>query len=296
MIPEILQYGFMQKALLAGLFGGSSCAVVGVLVVTMRISSIGICMAHAAFAGALFGMLLNINCLAMAFGFSLATAIVIGPLADRGGFAPETSIGIIFSIMLGLAFLFIGLMSGARTEALSLFWGSILTVTNLDVLFLTIVTALLIICLSLFFQEIRAVLCHRLTALAVGIPATMVYYMILFFVGTTVTASLRSIGGLLIYSLIINPAAAAYQLTYSLKRLFCLAALFGVASCWGGLYASYVFDIPSGATIVIFSTIIFTICTIFSPKKRTASVESDTSEGQAAEGKERKAAFSLQNR
>ncbi|MGD9212496.1 MAG: metal ABC transporter permease, partial [Desulfobacteraceae bacterium] len=217
MLPEILQYGFMQKAILAGLFGGISCAVIGVLVVTMRISSIGICMAHAAFAGALLGVLLNLNSLVTAFIFSLSTAAIIGPLSDRGGFTPETSIGIVFSVMLGFAFLFIGLMSGSRTEALSLFWGSILTVTIVDVLFLMIVTALLLICLLLFFHEIRAVLCHRSIALAVGIPATAVYYTMLFFIGATVTASLRSVGGLLIYSLIINPAAAAYQLTYNMK-------------------------------------------------------------------------------
>lgn len=109
-------------------------------------------------------------------------------------------------------------------------------------------------CVIAFFKEIQAVLCHKETALAVGIPATAIFYGMLFLSGAVITASLRSVGGLLIYSLIINPAAAAYQLTYSLRRLFFLAAAFGVLSCWGGLIISSYWNLPSGATIVLCST------------------------------------------
>jgi len=84
----------------------------------------------------------------------------------------------------------------------------------------------------------------------------------------TITASLQSIGGLLIYCLILNPAAAAYQLTYSLKRMLLIAVAFGVLSCWAGLAASYWLDIPSGASIVITSSIIFGLATAFSPKRK----------------------------
>lgn len=268
---SILQYAFMQKAILAGVLGGVSCAVVGVLVVTLRITAIGMCMAHAAFAGALVGMLLGLDEIATAFVFSLGVAALIGPLSDRADFAPETVVGIVFSAMLGLAFLCIGLMPGPKAKALNLFWGSILTVAERDLWVMGAVCAVVVGGLALFFKEARAVLCHRSVALAVGIPATAVYYAMLFAAGATVTASLRSIGGLLIYSLIINPAAAAYQLSYDLKRIFILASLFGVASCWGGLAASYLFDVPSGAVIVVLSTVLFVGCTLFSPKKRGLS-------------------------
>lgn len=268
---SILEYAFMQKALLAGLLGGVSCAVTGVLVVTLRITAIGTCMAHAAFAGALVGMLLGVDEMVTAFMFSLGVAALIGPLSDRADFAPETVVGIVFSAMLGVAFLCIGLMPGPKAKALNLFWGSILTVAEIDLWVMGAVCSALVAGLVLFFKEIRAVLCHRSVALAAGVPATAVYYAMLFATGATVTASLRSVGGLLIYSLIVNPAAAAYQLSYDLKRIFVLASLFGVASCWGGLAASHLFDIPSGAVIVLLSTIIFVTCTLFSPKKRGLS-------------------------
>ena len=265
---SILHYHFMQNAILAGLLGGITCSVVGVFVVTMHLSFIGVCIAHAAFAGALLGLWLGFNPLIGALLFSLASAAVIGPVADRGELNPDTSIGIVFSLMLGLAFLFMGLMPGARTEALNLFWGSILTVTKQDIIFLAVVTGAIIGLVIAFYKEIQAVICHRQVALAVGIPATIVFYGLLFSTGVTITASLQSIGGLLIYSLILNPAAAAYQLTYSLKKMLFIAVAFGIVSCWAGLAASYLLDIPSGAAIVITSAIIFGLATAFSPKRK----------------------------
>ncbi len=265
---DIFQYHFMQNAILAGLLGGITCSVVGVFVVTMHLSFIGVCIAHAAFAGALLGLWLGFNPLIGALLFSLAAAAIIGPMADRGELNPDTSIGVIFSLMLGLAFLFMGLMHGARTEALNLFWGSILTVGQQDIIFLAATAGVIVSLVAIFYKEIQAVICHREVALAVGIPATAIFYGLLFSTGVTITASLQSMGGLLIYCLILNPAAAAYQLTYSLRKMLLIAAAFGVISCWAGLVASYFFDIPSGASIVITSSVIFGLATAFSPKRK----------------------------
>jgi len=265
---SILQYKFVQNAVVAALLGGVACSAVGVFVVTMRLGFIGVCMSHAAFAGALLGVFLGLDPLALAFAFSLLAAAAIGPLADQADFSPDTSMGIVFSLMLGLGFLFMGLMPGPRTQALGLLWGSILTVTDEDVLLLALVCLVVVALVALFFKEVQAVIFHRELALAVGIPAGAIFYALLFLTGATIAASFKAIGGLLIFSLISNPAAAAYQLTYSLKRLFLLAALFGVLSGWLGLLASYAFNAPSGAVIIVISTLIFAVATLFSPKRR----------------------------
>jgi len=265
---SIFSYQFMQNAILAAFLGGIACATIGVFVVLMHMPFIGVCMAHAAFAGALLGLWLDFNPLIGAFAFSLLSAAIVGPLADRGQLSPETSVGVIFSLMLGLAFLFMGLMPGTKSGALELLWGSILTNTRSDIIFLGIVTIVVVGVVFIFYKEIQATIFHRDMALAVGIPATIILYGILFLTGATITVTLRSIGGLLIFSLILNPAAAAYQLTYSLKRMFLLAAGFGVLSGWMGLLFSYLFNIPSGATIVVTSSVIFMIAAVFSPKRK----------------------------
>jgi manganese/iron transport system permease protein len=265
---SIFGYQFMQNAILSAFLGGIACATIGVFVVLMHMPFIGVCMAHAAFAGALLGLWLGFNPLIGAFGFSLLSAAIIGPLADRGELNPETSVGVIFSLMLGLAFLFMGLMPGTKSGALELLWGSILTNTRGDIILLGTVAAVVVGLVLIFYKEIQATIFHRDMALSVGIPATLFYYGILFLTGATITASLRSIGGLLIFSLILNPAAAAYQLTYSMKRMFLLAAGFGVLSGWVGLLFSYLFNIPSGATIVVTSSVVFLLAAVFSPKRK----------------------------
>jgi manganese/iron transport system permease protein len=271
---EIFGYQFMQNAILATFLGGIACATIGVFVVLMHMPFIGVCMSHAAFAGALLGLWLGFDPLISAFVFSLLAAAVIGPLADRGELSPETSLGVIFSLMLGLAFLFIGLMPGTKSSALALLWGSILTNTRGDVILLAVVTVVVVGLVFIFYKEIQATIFHRGIALSVGLPATLVLYGVLFLAGATVTASLRSIGGLLIFSLILNPAAAAYQLTYSMKKMFLLAAGFGILAGWLGLLISYLLNIPSGATIVITSSVIFMLAAVFSPKRRVKGWQS----------------------
>jgi len=265
---SIFGYQFMQNAILSAFLGGVACGTIGVFVVLMHMPFIGVCMSHAAFAGALLGLWLGFNPLIGAFALSLLSAAIIGPLADRGELSPETSLGVIFSLMLGLAFLFMGLMPGTKSGALELLWGSILTNTRNDIIYLGIVAAVVVVLVLIFYKEIQATIFHRDMARSVGIQSTLFLYGILFLTGSTISASLTSIGGLLIFSLILNPAAAAYQLTYSMKRMFLLSAGFGVLSGWIGLLFSYIFNIPSGATIVVTSSVIFLIAAIFSPKRR----------------------------
>lgn len=259
----------MQNAIIATLLGGIACSTIGVFVVLLHMPFIGVAMSHAAFAGALLGLWLGFDPLIGAFAFCLGAAAVIGPLADRGQLSPETSLGVVFSLMLGLAFLFIGIIPSTRSAALDLLWGSILTIGRGDIVLLGAVTLVVVGMVFLFGKEIQATIFNRSVAIAVGIPATLVLYGIIFLTGATITVTLRSIGGLLIFSLILNPAAAAYQLTYNLKRMFLISAGFGILSCWLGLFVSYVFNIPSGATIVITSSLIFMLAAVFSPKRKT---------------------------
>ena len=234
----------------------------------MEMPFLGVSMSHSAFAGAMLGLLLGIDPFLMALLFCVISGLLIGPIADKSNFNPEMAVGIIFSVMMGLAFLFMAKIPGPKTEALSMIWGSILTVSRQDIMLMGIITFLIAALLSLFFKEIQAVIFNRAIAASVGIPERHVYYGILFFSGAVISANLNTIGGLLIFSLVINPAAAAYQLTYSLRNMFLLSSLFGILSCFLGLFFSYLFNFPTGAVIIISSSIIFFMCLVFSPKTR----------------------------
>ncbi|MFH1259156.1 MAG: metal ABC transporter permease [Elusimicrobiota bacterium] len=271
---ELLSYEFVQRAIAASLLGGITCGIVGVWVILLNIPFVGVAMSHSAFAGAVFGVLIGLNPLITSMLFCLASAVLIGPIADRGDFSPNISVGVIFSFVLGIAFLCLGLLRGSKTEALNFLWGNILTVSNQEIVLLLVTAALIILVLKLLFREILAVLFNCEIAEAVGIPEKTILYLLLSLCGMTVTLNLNTVGGLLIFSLITSSPLAAYQLTYDLKKMYFLSALFGVMSCLTGLFLSYYFNVPSGAVIIIVSSMIFIICMTFSPKRRAKDYES----------------------
>ena len=284
MPPEL---AVLARPLVAAMLGGLVCGVVGVWVVMMNIPFVGVAMSHAAFAGAVTGLLLGINPLLTAAGFCIAASLLIGPVAERADIEPNVSLGIIFSVVLGFAFLAIGLMRGPRAGALSLIWGSILLVSGRDLVLMAVAAAAVLLFLALFYKEIQAVLYNREVARAVGIPERALFFAMLVLCGLSVTANLNTIGGLLIFSLIVNPPSAAYQLTWRLRTMYVLSALFGILSCLVGLLVSWLTDAPAGAVIIITSSAVFGVCLLASRKRRLAGTgRGARDEGRGSEARE----------
>ncbi|HPP08289.1 MAG TPA: metal ABC transporter permease, partial [bacterium] len=146
-------YNFMIYSWAGALLVGIACSLIGVIVVTMGISFLGVCMSHAAFAGALAGIILGINPVICAFIFCFIVAGILGPISDRGDIKPDTSLGIIFSSSLGLSFLFLPLIPGSKSEGLRFLWGNILTISNSDLFILCAVTIVTIGFVIAFFKE-----------------------------------------------------------------------------------------------------------------------------------------------
>lgn len=273
MVESLLEpfaYLPMQRALLACLLCGLSCSLLSVFVVLMRIPLVGVAMSHAAFAGAVLGMLLGVPPTMAGLVVCLGVAGLLGPASDRTRVPPENLLSIFFSFMMGVAFLGIGVLARTKAGVLHLMWGNLLALAAGDIWILSAVTAVLLVFIALFFKEIRAVLFSRTLAAASGVPERWIYYALLFLVGAVVSSNLSTVGGLLIFALLIQPGATAMQLTYDLKLFFILSALAGVSACILGLALSYIFDLPSGASVVLMATVIFVLSYMFSPKRRAA--------------------------
>lgn len=267
-MEDFFHYAFLQRALLMALVSGCICGSLGVFVVLWRMSLVGMCIAHAAFAGALLGLWMGVPPLAGGLVASLGAASAVGPLAEKPGFSLDTAMGVIFSVVMSLAMLALGLLPGAKTEGLSLIWGSLLSVTVFDLQFMAGTGLLIFLFIFLFFKEIEAIMGQRRAAAASGIPVRRIYYACLILLGLGVAFSLKAIGGLLIYALIVTPAATALQLTYSLRRMFCFSAAFGAIASVLGLILSFYMAVPPGASIVLFSAAMLVVAMYFSPKKQ----------------------------
>ncbi len=257
-------------ALAGAVLTGISCSLVGSFVVRMNLSSLGFCMSHAAFAGAALGLVLSMNPLVLSIVFSIGVAVTLGPLAEKAKLPTNVILGIIFSLMISLGLIFLNLtpQTAMSSVALSILWGSILGMTVENVLFLLMLTFGIILIFFLFFKEFQSIMFSRKLAEASGINTRPFYYLMLFLTGITVAFSLKLVGGLLVFALMVNPASSAYQFSYDMKRISILAPVIGVICCITGIGVSFLLDLPIGSSIAVISSVFFGLSVLVSPKRR----------------------------
>ncbi len=262
-------------SILGAVLAGFACSTMGVFVVRMNLASIGYLMSHAAFAGAAFGLMISIDPTIGAIIFSFGTALILGPLAEKARLQSNIVIGFLFSFMIALAFIFLNFIPGhaASAKALRILWGSILSVSYNDLLLLALLSFILVIFVIVFYKELLATMFHRKLAESSGVNTKLYYFAVLFFTGIAVSLSLRIVGGLLVFALIINPTSTAYQFFYDFKKILIFSPLIGVISCLVGFWLSLISDFPIGASIVIISAIFFTIAIAVSPKRKKSKIK-----------------------
>ncbi|NLB59919.1 MAG: metal ABC transporter permease [Lentisphaerae bacterium] len=263
----LCQDEYFRNALAACVFGGGGIAIIGVFLTLMQIPFLGICMAHAAFLGAIIGLLLGQAPFAWAMLACAVAGLAVGPLAEKTEASSNVVLSIIFSATMGLSLILMALIPGPKTEALNLMWGSLLTVSQQQVWILGAVLLGLLVCLRAFYKEIVAVLFNRELAAASGLPAALIYYSIIMLGGLTIGATLDMIGGLLIFALLVNPANTASLLSCRLAVILPLAVALSISSCLIGLWASYLWDIPTGGSVVLVSSGLYLVAFLISPRR-----------------------------
>ncbi|MDH4081711.1 MAG: metal ABC transporter permease [Nitrospira sp.] len=264
---DLLAYDFMQRSLLAAAMVGGLCSIIGVFVVLRGLAFVGAGTSHAAFAGVALGYLLGWPPLLLAIVFGLATVWITGWMEEQGRMKLDVSIGILYTATMALGILFIGLMKSYNAEVYGYLFGSVLSVTPDE---LHIIGALGILVLGLivvFSKELYFIAFDQEMAEASGVPARQIYFLLLTLVALTVVVSLKTVGAILVFAMILIPASTAYQLTHSLRTLTLYSAMIGISTSVAGVLISALWDIPSGPAIVLLATSIFFISVFFSPKR-----------------------------
>ncbi|MBN1897769.1 MAG: metal ABC transporter permease [Spirochaetes bacterium] len=257
----------LYKSLFIIILTGIQCGIIGVFIFLLNIPFIGVTLSHSAMAGGIWGMILGLPSRVMALGFSLLSSLFIPPLSEKSRISPNIAISILFSFVLGIAFLGMGLLP-QKGVILDLLWGNILLVDSLDIIFLIFLLFALGVFIAAFFKELVAILFNREIAASLGINDRLFFYVLLFFVGAVITVNLNIIGGLLLFSLIIIPPSIAYQITYDIKKFIFLSSFFASLGGAGGVIFSFTFNWPVSATVAIFLSFILLIVYLISPKRR----------------------------
>lgn len=264
---DLLAYDFMQRSLLAAAMVGGLCSVVGVFVVLRGLAFVGAGTAHAAFAGVALAYLLGWPPLALAIIFGLGTVWITGWVEERGRMKLDASIGILYTTTMALAILFIGLMKTYNAEVYGYLFGNVLSVTTEELQVIGGLSALVLGTIVLFSKELYFIAFDQEMAEASGVPARRLFFLLLTIIALTVVVSLKTVGAILVFAMILIPASTAYQLTHSLTTLTWYSIGIGVTTAVSGVLISLVWDLPSGPAIVLLSTCFFFLSVLLSPKR-----------------------------
>lgn len=264
---ELFTYDFMQRSLLAAAMVGGLCSVIGVFVVLRGLAFVGAGTAHAAFAGVALGYLIGWPPLLLAILFGLATVWITGWVEEKGSMKLDVSIGILYTTTMALAILFIGLMKSYNAEVYGYLFGNVLSVTSDELRTIGGLSVLVLGTIVLFSKELYFIAFDQEMAEASGVPARRIFFLLLTLVALTVVVSLKTVGAILVFAMVLIPASTAYQLTHSLSTLTWYSVIIGVTCSVGGVLLSSFWDIPSGPAIVLLSTLVFFVSVLFSPKR-----------------------------
>lgn len=248
----MLEYVFMQKSLIVGLLLGIVVPLVGVSVVLRRLSMVGDALSHTSLAGVAGGLIAGINPVLGASIACIAGAFCIEGVRMRFKDQSELAVAIVLAAGIGLA----GVLSGFVPNAASFnsfLFGSILTVTDEELIFVCIISALGIAFCTFFQRALLLSAYDETQARVTGVNLTVLNSAFVALVALVVAIAARTVGSLMVSSMMVVPVACALQLTGGWKRVCVASSLIGVISSLVGLTLSFYLGLKPGGTIVLVS-------------------------------------------
>jgi len=261
---------FMVRALVAGFGVALICGPLGAFVVWRRMSFFGSTLAHSAILGVALGYALHFDMTLGIFIVSVALAVALYLAEKRKTLATDTLLGVLSHAALAAGIVFMAFLDRLRTDLLSLLFGDVLSVTTIDLYWIYGGGALCMAVLLWLWRPLLAMTVHEEMARVEGVNTLLARFLFMLLLAVVVAVSLKIVGILLITSLLVIPAATARRLSGTPEQMAALAAAIGCVAVGGGMAASYQWDLPSGAAIVLTATAMFVVVAAL-PKRRDAS-------------------------
>ena len=259
MIAEMLSYPFMLRALIVGTLVSLCAALLGVSLVLKRFSMIGDGLSHVGFGALAFAQVAGIAPLGVAIPVVVIAAVLLLRLSDNGKIKGDAAIAVISSFALAAGVLIISVGRGANTDLLNYMFGSILAMSTGDVA-LSVVLCLAVLVLYLFFySDIFSVTFDESFARATGRKTSFYNTVIAVLTAVTVVLGMRMMGALLISALVIFPALSSMRIFKSYKKVTICSVVLSVICFFMGMFISYIYSLPTGASVVIIHTAVFLI-------------------------------------
>lgn|SRR5574341_1343132 len=256
-MPEFLQYGFMQRALVVGAVTALICPAIGVFLIPRRLSLIADSLAHVALAGIALALVLGISPVLGALGVTVAGAVGIERLRARGRLQGDAALAVFLSGGFAVAVVLISLGRGFNADLLALLFGSILTVSPLDVWLILALGLVVAVVIGGLYPRLLAVTLNEDLARTSGIRVSALNLGLTVLTALATVVAMRIVGVLLVSAMIVIPTLTGFALARSFRGALQAAMATALAAVIVGLVAAYYLGLAAGGAIVLTSLVLF---------------------------------------
>lgn len=257
----ILEYDFMRRAFIVGILLAIIIPCIGIIVVLKRLSMIGDALSHTSLAGVAAGLIFGINPILGAIVVTIIASFGIEAIRKKIPKYSEMSIAIIMSAGIGIA----GVLSGFVTNSAnfnSFLFGSIVAISDFEMFLVLLISFLVIISFILLYKELFYIALDERLARLSGVPVKKVNFVFTILTAITVSIAARTVGALIVSSIMVIPIACSMQFAKSYKQTLILSIIFANIFTIAGLFISYYLNLRPGATIVLIGVIVLMIILI----------------------------------
>jgi zinc transport system permease protein len=254
----MFNYGFMLRALSVGTLIALIAPLMGQTLVLRRLSMVSDAVAHATLAGIAIGMLLGVDPILAAIVTSVVGILFIDVLRKRLPDYAEVAVAILMSVGIGLAGTLSSFVADSANFTAFLF-GSIVATTPSEVVYITLLSLIIILLYVLFYKEMFAITFDEKMAEYHGIKTKLVNMVFMVMLGVTLSVAAKTVGSLILSSLLILPVASALQFASSYKKTLLWAMFFSLSAMWSGLTLSFYFGLKPGGAVILISVLIYLI-------------------------------------
>ena len=245
------QFSFMQNAVAAGILASLASGIIGTYVVVKRITFISGGIAHAVLGCMGVAYYLGADPLHGAIAAAVFSALLMGFVNLRAKQHEDTIMGALWAVGMAVGIIFMSLTPGYNVDLMSFLFGNILMVTDPVLRILLILDAAILLIVAVFYRQFMAVVFDEEQARLRGLPVDFLYMLLLCLIALTVVILMKIVGLILVIALLTLPAAIAGLYTSKLSRMMVAASLLSLGFTLAGLIASYHFNLPAGAVIVV---------------------------------------------
>ncbi len=263
----ILQYGFVQKAFLAGTFTALSCSALGLFLVLRKMSLVGDGLSHVSFGAIALGMLLGAYPFYVALPVVMLAAILILKISEKTKVYGDAAIGIVSAAGVAGGVILASLSNGFNVDLMSYLFGNILSASSQEVIFAIGLSLLILALIYFFYWDLFSISFDEEYARVSGLKVNSTNYLLVLLTAITVVLSIKVVGIMLVSALLIIPAVATLQISRQFKTTLFVSGLGAVLSVLLGIILSLVFNLPTGATIVVVNLLFFLLAVIFKKAK-----------------------------